>query len=203
MVLTARGCVLATFWELVSRAGIDLCLADRLGEDLVTSSGSRLYLNVSTRCGLSRPSAHTRPTVDWETPTCFASRARLHCVVASGVVRVAARICSRTSRPYVRAPGVRRVRQPGEALLLEPAAPQQHGRHRHAELVGDADVGGALRRAQDDPAHRGALLGHPRPGHRPQGLSFGLAHSQRGRGMGGYPSHTTPIRFKNEAHCRV
>jgi len=99
---------------------------------------------------------------------------------------------------------MRRVGQTGQTLLLEPAAPQEDRRDGHAELVGDRDVGGTLGRPEDDPgAHRGALLGRARAGHRPEGFSFGLTHSQRRCGMSSHVRHNTPDRFKNQAHYDV
>ena len=95
---------------------------------------------------------------------------------------------------------MRRIGEAGEALFLEPPTPQQDGRDLHTELFGDVDVGDTVGRPQDDPStHHGALLGRARPGHRPQGFSFGLTHSQR-RGMSSHDSDSTPIRSKNQAH---
>ena len=100
--------------------------------------------------------------------------------------------------------GVGRVGQPREPLLLEPAPPQQHGLDADAELIGNLDMGGPLGRAEDDPgAHHSALLGRARPGHRAEGFSFGLANSQRRRGMSSHVPDTTSHRFKNQAHCGV
>jgi hypothetical protein len=77
------------------------------------------------------------------------------------------------------AAGMRRVSQAGQALFLEPPPPQQHGRDRHSDLVGDVDVGLAGRGAQHDAgALHGALLGGAGAGHGTQRFSFGLSDSQ-------------------------
>jgi len=99
---------------------------------------------------------------------------------------------------------VPRVGEANEAVLLEPPSPQQDGRDRHPELVGDLDMGGTLGRPQDDPgAHCGALLGRARPRHRAEGFSFGLTDSQRRSRISSHAPDSTPTRFKNQVHCGV
>ena len=97
---------------------------------------------------------------------------------------------------------VGRVGEAREALLPEPPPPEQDGRNRDAELIGDLDVGGPLGCPQDDPGpHGGALLGGAGSGHDPEGVGFGFAHGQSGRGMGCHVRQRTLNRFKNQDYC--
>ena len=103
-----------------------------------------------------------------------------------------------------RATRPRAIGEAGQATLFEAGPPQPDRRDRDPELVGDRDVGDPLGRLQDDlRPQRGALLGRARPRHGPEGLSFGLADSQRRRGMIGHTEHRSCEYQKLQVSCRA
>ena len=98
----------------------------------------------------------------------------------------------------------RAIGKAGETAFPKAGPPQAHRRDGDAKLGGDRDVGDPFGCPQDDlRPQRRSLLGRARAGHRPQRFSFGLAHSQRRRGMIGHAEHRSCERPNLQAYCRA
>ncbi len=114
-------------------------------------------------------------------------------LAGAGILTVPANFTERTGRDHWEVLLRARAIENGAFVL----APSQIGGPPGQPAYGRSMVSGTLRRPQDDfGTHRRALLGRARAGHHPEGFSFGLAHTQRRRGMSSHAPDATLARIK-------